>query len=175
MEKKIILIMVSLVVVAALVVAFVMVAAGGGLRKAGGFTELFDKLEYTGTGHVNQYLELPDSWDVDDKKSVSDVIVDMVYEKRTVSQTNVYITTFWFAYMGDKWSYPYEGSGTSFFVPIEGGWLYVHHGLFSLTVSSATNLSAHYGIGDVVTLETKLVINSNAMVAFGEWAVSDTL
>lgn len=177
MEKKIILIMVSLVVVAALVVAFVMVAAGGGLRSAGGFTDLYDKLEYTGSEQSDQHLTLPDSWDVGDKKKVSDVIVDMTYRKQTVSQTTVYITTLWFVYMGEKWSSPYASDGMSFYVPdmSTDGWLHVDHGLFSLTVSSATNISAHYDVGDVITMQATLSVNSNAMVAFGEWAVADVL
>ena len=177
MEKKIIAIMVSLVVVAALVVAFVMVAAGGGLRRAGGFTSLFDKLDYTGVANHDQRLELPAGWHSGDKKTVSDSIVDMTYYKRTISQTSVYITTLWFVYMGDKWSSPYEGAGTSFYVPIAGdsNWLHVDHGMFSITVSSATNLSAHYQIGDVISLESMLETNGNAMLAFGDWAVTNVI
>ncbi len=177
MEKKIVAIMVSLVVVAALVVAFVMVAAGGGLRRAGGFTALFDKLDYTGDANHDQRLQLPGSWHSGDKKTVSDSIVDMIYYKRTISQTSVYITTLWFVYMGDKWSNPYEGAGTSFYVPITGdsNWLHVDHGMFSITVSSATNLSAHYQIGDVISLESMLETNGNAMLAFGDWAVTNVI
>jgi hypothetical protein len=80
--------------------------------------------------------------------------------------------------MGDKWSDPYQGDGTSFYVPIAvqySSWLHVDHGLFSITVSSATNLSAQYSIGDVITVETMLETNSNAMLAFGDWAVADVI
>lgn len=177
MDKKIILIMVSLVVVAMIVVLFVLAAAGGGLRRAGGFTETFDKLAYTGSEVRGQHLELPSSWHEGDKKTVSDTIVDMTYRKQSVSQTTVYITTLWFVYMGTKWSNPYQSAGMLFYVPdtSSDGYFTVDHGLFSLTVSSATNLSAHYDIGDVITVDTMLVINSNAMVAFGEWAVADVL
>lgn len=178
MDKKIIAIMVTLVVVAALVVAFVVVAAGGGLRKAGGFTALFDDLKYTGDADHDQRLEMPSGWHSGDKKSVSDQIVDMTYDKRTISQTSVYITTLWFVYMGDKWS-DAQGEGTAFYVPISTtgyvSWLYIDHGLFSITVSSATNLSAHYSIGDVITVETMLETNSLAMLAFGDWAVADVI
>jgi hypothetical protein len=177
MEKKIIAIMVTLLVVAALVVAFVMVAAGGGLRRAGGFTALFDKLVYTGSETSDQHLSMPSGWHAGDKKTVSDTIVDLTYRKQTISQTTVYITTLWFVYMGNKWSSPYEGHGTSFYVPDTSfdGWFHVDHGLFSITVSSATNLSMHYQIGDVITVESMLTTNSYAMLAFGDWAVSDVL
>ncbi|MGQ9587548.1 MAG: hypothetical protein ACUVT7_04100 [Thermoplasmata archaeon] len=174
MDKKIIAIMVTLVVVAALVVAVVMVAAGG-IRRPGGFTDLFDKLEYNGTDTYDFDLSLPDSWDVGDKKTVSDIIVDMFFEKRTIGQTSVYITTMYFVYLGNKWNNPQEG--TSFNVPVDSGngWLHVDHGRFSITVSSATNLSAEYDVGDVITLETSLVQNSNTMLAFGDWVVANTL
>jgi len=177
MDKKIIAIMVTLVVVAALVVAFVVVAAGGGLRKAGGFTALFDQLEYTGDANHDQRLEMPSGWHSGDKKSVSDQIVDLTYRKTTVSQTSVYITTLWFVYVGDKWSDAYQGEGTTFYVPTTGygSWLHIDHGMFSITVSSATNLSAHYSIGDVITVDTMLETNSLAMLAFGDWAVSDLI
>ncbi len=177
MDKKIIAIMVTLVVVAALVVAFVVVAAGGGMRKAGGFTALFDKLDYTGDANHGQRLQMPAGWHSGDKKSVDDRIVDMTYRKTTVSQTSVYITTLWFVYMGDKWSDQYQGQGTTFYVPTTGfdNWLHIDHGLFAITVSSATNLSAHYSIGDVITVETMLETNSIAMLAFGDWAVADVI
>ncbi len=174
MDKKIIAIMVALLVVAALVVAVVMVAMGG-IRRSGGFTDLFDKLEYNGTDTYDFDLSLPDSWDVGDKKTVSDFIVDMYYEKRTIGQTSVYITTMYFMYLGNKWNNPEEG--TSFNVPDDSGdgWLNVDHGMFVITVSSATNLSAEYDVGDIITLETSLVQNSNTLLAFGDWVVSDTL
>jgi hypothetical protein len=178
MDKKILAIMVTLVLVAASVVAFVVVAAGGGLRKAGGFTALFDDLEYTGDADHDQRLQMPAGWHSGDKKSVSDQIVDMTYYKTTVSQTTVYTTTLWFVYIGDKWSDPYQGEGTSFYVPTAtqySSWLHINHGLFSITVSSATNLSARYSIGDVITLETMLETNNLAMLAFGDWAVADVL
>jgi hypothetical protein len=101
----------------------------------------------------------------------------MTYHKTTVSQTSVYITTLWFVYMGDKWSDAYQGEGTTFYVPTTGygSWLHIDHGMFSITVSSATNLSAHYSIGDVITVETMLETNRNAMLAFGDWAVADVI
>lgn len=177
MDKKIMAIMVTLVLVAALVVAFVVVAAGGGLRKAGGFTALFDDLEYTGDANHDQRLQMPSGWHTGDKKSVSDQIVDMTYYKRTISQTSVYITTLWFVYMGDKWSDSFQGEGTTFYVPSTGydSWLHIDHGLFSITVSSATNLSAQYSIGDVITVQTMLETNSIAMLAFGDWSVADVI
>jgi hypothetical protein len=177
MDKKIIMTMVLLLVVALVAVMVVLATAGGGIHRAGGFTELFDKLQYTGAEHEDQRLVLPESWNAGDKKSVSDSIVDMSYRKQTVSQTTVYITTLWFVYMGQKWSYPYQSDGMSFYVPDTSadGWFHVSHGLFSITVSSATNLSSRYDVGEVISVETMLVTNSNAMLAFGEWAVSDTL
>jgi hypothetical protein len=177
MERKILLIMATLVVVAVLVVAFVMVAAGGGLNRSGGFTALFDKFEYTGNETYEQDLQAPDNWNVNDKKVVSDTIVDMVYRKQTVSQTTVYITTLWFVYLGDKWANPYQGHGDTFNVPDNShdGWLEVNHGMFSIEVSSATNLSADYSIGDVITLENALERNSNSQIGFGDWSVRNVI
>jgi hypothetical protein len=177
MERKILVIMATLVVVAVLVVAFVMVAAGGGLRRSGGFTALFDKLEYTGNATVGQNLQVPESWHVNDKKVASDTIVDMTYRKQTVSQTAVYITTLWFVYLGTKWSNPYRGQGDSFNVPDNSndGWMPVSHGMFSIEVSSATNLSAHYTIGDVITLENALERNVNNQIGFGDWSVQNMM
>jgi hypothetical protein len=177
MDKKIIAIMVSLLVIAGVVVAFVVIAAGGGLRSAGGFTNLYDKLEYTSWATPgNQYLQLPESWDDGDEKKVSDVIVDMTYEKRVIAQTSVYITELWFVYLSDKWSAPFESDGSQFFVPVDWpsrSWLEVENGMFSITVSSATNLSAKYTIGDVITLQCELDTNINDMLAFGEWEFSE--
>jgi hypothetical protein len=174
MDKKILTIMVALLVVAVLVVAFVMIASGG-LRRAGGFTSLFDKMEYDGDATYRQQLVFPDSWDVGDKKEVSDTIVDMSFWKETHGSTSVYWTTMWFAYMGNQWNDPTRG--TMFYVPDDSsdGWMVVDHNIFSLTVSSATNLSAKYDIGDVVTLETVFVLNNNVVVAFGDWVVSSTI
>jgi len=180
MDKKIIAIMVSLLVIAGVVAAVVAVSTGGGLRSSGGFTKLFDKLSYTPLASPdNQYLELPSSWEVGDVKTVSDVIVDLTYTKEVRYQTTVYYTHLWFIYLGDKWNVPYEGDGSRFFVPIEvqGGsdWLQVTHGQFSVVVSSATNLSAKYDVGDTITLESELKVNSNSMLAFGEWKYSGSL
>lgn len=171
MERKILLIMATLVVVAVLVVAFVMVASGGGIRGSGGFTSLIDDMEYNGNATSGQHLQMPDSWHVNDKKVVSDTIIDMTYYKQTVGQTSVYLTTIWFVYHGTKWAHPYQGHGDSFYLPdnSQDGWLTVEHGMFSLTVSSATNLSAHHDIGDVITLEVVFERNSNNQVAFGNW------
>lgn len=177
MERRILGIMVTLVVVAAVVVAFVMMAAGGGWRSAGGFTDLFDDLTYTGDATTNQMLSLPSHWRQGDKKVVSDVITDMVYRKQTVSQTTVYITTMYFVYLGDKWSNPYMGLGQNFYVPVTYGnyWLHVEHGQFAITVSSATNISADYGIGDVITVESVLKLNGIGQLAFDTWTVKGVL
>ena len=180
MDKKIIAIMVSLLVIAGVVAAVVAISTGGGLRSSGGFTKLYDKLSYTSWASPdNQYLELPSSWESGDVQKVSDVIVDLTYEKTVLHQTSVYLTHLWFVYLGDKWSVPFEGDGSRFYVPVEipGGsdWLQVNHGLFSITVSSATNLSAKYTIGDKITLQSELVVNGNAMLAFGEWTYSESL
>jgi len=170
MEKKILLIMVSLVVVAALVVAFVMIASGG-MGRAGGFTKLFDKLVDPDEQTYGQRLELPDSWSVGDVKRVSDSIVDMYYDE----EDHGYTTVMWFAYQGNKWNDP--DRGTYFHVPdtSSDGWLDVTHGLFSITVWSATNLSAKYNIGDVITLESELDTNSYVMLAFDNWHVAGEL
>jgi len=174
MEKKIILIMGSLLVVAALVVLVVMVASGG-LRSAGGFTALFNKLNNASDEEYSQELALPSSWKEGDKKTVSDQIMDMSYYRQTVQQTSVYVTTLWFVYHGDKWNDP--SRGTTFNVPDDShdGWLNVNHGLFSITVSSATNLSHDYNIGDIITLESHLTINVHVQLAFGDWSVANIL
>ncbi len=173
MEKRILAIMVTLVVVAALVVGFVMIAAGGGIRLGGGgFTDLFNDLEYDGNATTNQQLSIPDDW-AGDTKAVKDVIVDMTYRTQSVSQTTVFITTLYFVYLGGEWNEPYLGSGQDFYVPVTYGslWLHVENGQFSITVSSATNLSAEYSIGDTITLETQVETNGNAMLAFDTWTV----
>lgn len=181
MEKKIIGIMLSLVVVAIVVVAIVMVAAGG-FKKGGGFTKLFDSLEYSGNQTYNQELEIPEDWEVGDVKRVSDTIVDMYHYRTTVQQTNVYITTLYFVYVGDEWSDSEDG--TRFMVPSANThdvatWITVSHGLFSLQVSSATNLSAAYDIGDVIELETTIMIadddSPDGVKSFGLWAVANTV
>jgi hypothetical protein len=171
MDKKILMIMSALVVVALLVVAFVLVASGG-LQRAGGFTTLFDKLTYDGDQTHGQHLEIPASWHVGDKKTVSDSIVDMSYTVGTIGSTSVYITTLWFNYMGNKWNDPKQG--TLFYVPSSDGWITVNHGEFSLRVSSATNLSAKFDIGDVITLDALLESNGDVVV-FGEFHVSGTI
>jgi len=168
MEKKILVIMVSLVVVAALVVAFVMIASGG-LARAGGFTKLFDKLVNDDDSKYNQRLNLPDSWDVGDIKTVSDTIVDMKYEE----DDRGYLTTLWFVYKGDKWNNPDQG--TQFRVPdkSDDAWIVVSHGLFSIDVWSTTNLSAKYDIGDTITVENELVTNAYNYLAFDEeWSLT---
>jgi len=182
MDKKIIAIMVSLLVIAGVVAAVVAVASSGGLQSSGGFTKLYDKLD-AGVAPDEEYLQLPSSWDSGDVKKVSEVIVDMVYEKRTIQQTSVYITQFWFVYLGEKWSDQFEGEGSDFYVPVTwgSGWLHVDHGLFSVTVSSATNLSHEYTNGDVITLESTLESVNRVTpegyiyqgLAFGEWTYSE--
>jgi hypothetical protein len=167
MEKKILMIMVSLVVVAVLVVAFVMIASGG-LARAGGFTKLFDRLVNDEDTTYNQRLKLPDSWDVGDVKTVSDTILDMRYDE----EDRGYMTTIWFAYTGDEWNDPEQG--TQFRVPDRSGdaWIVVSHGLFSIDVWSTTNISAKYDIGDTITIECELVTNAYNYLAFDEeWAL----
>jgi hypothetical protein len=175
MEKKIIAIMVTLVVVAAVVVAFVMIAAGG-FTRSGGFSKLFDELEYDGDLTHHQTLEIPEGWYANDVKTVSDTIVDMAYTEQTNWQTTVYLTTLYFMYVGDQWTDP--SYGTYFYVPVDDhdGIMAVSHGLFSLTVSSATNISAEYDIGDVIKLRTTIVLlDDMETLAFGTWSVADTL
>ncbi len=177
MDRKIIGVMVTLVVVAVIVVAFVVFAAGGGIRsRAGGFTSMFDDLQNPGQGTFEQNLALPTDWHVNQVKKVSDTIVDLSYTKQTVAQTTVYVTTLHFVYLGDLWNDPFNG-GTNFNVPDNSfdGWMSVDHGLFRITVSSATNLSAHYQPGDVINLEVVLLTNVNSQLAFGEWSVVDTI
>jgi hypothetical protein len=176
MDKKILAIMVTLVVVAALVVAVVMIAAGG-FGRAGGFTTLFDKLENNDNDEYNMDLTLPTSWDAGDKMKVTDVIVDMTYDKVVFGSTWVYQTTLYFVYVGEKWHNDTEG--TSFNVPVSlaGGiyWLHVRSGAFHLSVSSATDLSAKYDIGDSITLETTIAMNGLGMLSFSDWNVANTL
>ena len=177
MEKKIIAIMVALVVVAMVVVAAVTIGIGAGGRQAGGFTGLFDKLSNSDVNATyGQHLNLPSNWKDGDKKTVSDTVIDMWYERTTVGQTHVYMTHLMFAYLGEKWNNPKQG--TLFFVPqdIPGdSWLDVRHGQFQIDVSSATNITAKYNIGDTITLTTMLSVNGNALLAFGEWQVADTI
>jgi hypothetical protein len=177
MDRKIIAVMVTLVVVAALVVAFVMIAAGGMRGNAGGFTDLFDDLQNPEGETHDQQLALPSNWAVNEVKTVSDVIVDLTYYEQTVAQTKVYVTTLYFAYMGEKWTNPVEG-GANFYVPDDSfdGWLEVDHGLFHITVSSATNLSEDFHPGEVIELKVSLVSNdANQQLAFGVWTVADTI
>lgn len=176
MERKIVGIMLALVVVAIVIVGVVAIAAQG-TKKSGGFSKLFDELEYSGDLTYRQELEIPSDWHADDVKKVSDMIVDMHYYRHTVATTTVYVTTLYFIYVGDEWNSPAEG--TRFYVPVEWNdgfldWIHVNHGLFSIQVSSATNLSAAYDIGDVIELQTTIV-DADGTLAFGEWAVADTL
>lgn len=177
MEKKIIGIMLTLVVVAVVVMAAVLIAAGG-LKRGGGFSALFDSLEYDGELTYGQDLSIPDTWEAGDVRTVSDRIVDMYYYKHTYASTTVYITTLYFVYIGDEWADP--TLGTRFYVPTADadedlGWLQVHHGAFSIQVSSATNLSASYGIGDIIDIDTTIIETDDGPLAFGEWAVSATI
>jgi hypothetical protein len=177
MEKKIIGIMVALVVVAVVVVAAVTIGIGAGGQRAGGFTALFDKLNNSDVNKTHdQQLRLPTSWSAGDTKKVSDTIIDMWYDRTTVGQTHVYTTYLRFAYLGEKWNDP--KSGTDFSVPqdISGhSLLYVQHGVFQISVSSATNITAKYSIGDTITLTTMLSTISSGLLAFGEWQVVDTI
>ena len=176
MDKKIVGIMLALVAVAIAIVVVVAVASVG-FKRSGGFTNLFDDLEYSGDLTYRQELEIPDGWEAGDVKGVSDMIVDLHYYRQTISMTTVYITTLYFVYLGEKWNSPAEG--TRFYVPIEYNegsldWIHVNHGLFSIHVSSATNLSAAYSIGDVIELETT-VVDAGGTLAFGEWQVANTV
>jgi len=178
MEKKILALMIALLVLAAVVASVALAlggGGGGGLSSSGGFTALFDDLDNMGNETWRAYLEAPDNWDNGDDVKVTDVIVDMFYERVQVGNTYVYTTTLYFAYTGDKWNDPTEG--TYFYVPVDrgDGWLRVNHGTFSIEVSSATNLSEEYKPGDRITLETNLVLNDNVMLSFGVWVVENTL
>ena len=177
MEKKIIAIMVALVVVALVVVAAVTVGVGAGGRHAGGFTALFDKLTNSDVNDTHdQNLNLPTNWREGDSKTVSDTIVDMWYERQTVGQTHVYMTHLMFAYLGEKWNNP--KLGTEFNVPQDiqwSPWLVVSHGQFRIDVSSATNITAKYNVGDTITLTAMLSVNGIALLSFGEWQVADTI
>ncbi len=178
MEKKIIAIMVALVVVALVVVAAITIGAGVGGAKAGGFTSTFDRLVKSDVNQTyNMYLHLPTNWQEGDKKTVSDTIVDMWYSRQAVGQTYVYMTHLVFVYLGEKWNNPTHG--TSFYVPQDipfaSSWMHVDHGVIEIEVSSATNLTAKYDIGDTITLTAMLSVNSNALLAFGEWQVANTI
>ncbi|UCE91176.1 MAG: hypothetical protein JSV90_07080 [Methanobacteriota archaeon] len=175
MDRKIIGIMLALVVVAIVVVGVVAVATVG-MKKSGGFSKLFDDLEYSGDLTYRQELEIPDDWNPGDVKRVSDTIVDMHYYVHSVPMT-VYVTTLYFVYLGEEWNSPAEG--TRFYVPVEWSlgeldWIQVNHGVFSIQVSSATNLSAAYDVGDVIKLQTTIV-DAAGTLAFGEWQIADTL
>jgi hypothetical protein len=173
MERKILTIMVALMVVAAIVVAFVMIAAGG-VRTAGGFTRLFDDLENPNpTVTFHQYLELPDDWSINDVKTVSDTIVDMYLDyTTTVGSSTIYVHVIYFVCISDKWTDAEQG--TSFFVPssmLHSGYIQVDHGRFSLSVSSVSNLSEDYTIGDVIELDTVLADNLGVL-SFGSWSLA---
>ncbi len=173
MEKKILTIMVALMVVAAIVVAFIMIAAGGA-RTAGGFTRLFDDLENPNpTVTFHQYLELPEDWNINDVKTVSDTIVDMYLDyTTTVGSTTIYVHVIYFVCISDKWTDAEQG--TSFYVPtstLHSGFLLVDHGRFSLSVSSSSNLSEDYSIGDVIELDTVLTDNLGEL-SFGSWSLA---
>ena len=177
MEKKIIGIMLTLVVVAILVMAIVLVAAGG-FKRGGGFSDLFDELEYDGELTYYQDLSIPEDWEAGDVKTVSDRIVDMSYDRHQYATTTVYITTLFFVYVGDKWADPSEG--VRFYVPIADAdddlqYMQVNHGMFSIQVSSATNLSASYDIGDIIDIDMKIIETNEGPLALGEWAVSHTI
>lgn len=174
MDKKILAMFATLVVVAVLVFAVVMVSAGG-FGRAKGFTNLFDKLENNTDDGYNMRLSLPTDWDAGDSMKVSDVIVDMTYEKSPFGTSWMYYTTLYFAYIGEKWHNDTEG--TAFYVPVNspGFWLHIQSGMFHISVTSATDLSARYDIGDSITLETTLANNGNSMLSFSDWRVANTL
>ncbi len=172
MDKKILAIMVALVVIAAVVVVGVTLAASGGIStgKAGGFTDLFNDLQKSDPNQTyNMELKLPSSWHQGDKKTLSDRIVDMSFSRNPT--THIYTTNLWFVYTGDKWSNP--SLGTAFQVPQESGTLHVSHGEFAITVFTATNLSAEFDNGDVISLTSTLTMHDGELV-FGDWAVPNT-
>lgn len=174
MDRKIIGVMLTLVAVLIVVMVVVLVSVGGGLSaRSGGFTKLFDQLVNTDSATYDQDLALPTSWRVGDVKSASDTIVDMYYDHVTLGSVTVYETHLYFAYQGVKWND--AARGTSFTVPQNITDLHVSHGLFHITVSSATNLAEKYQIGDVIQLENKLVVSSTGAVIFGTWVVANTL
>lgn len=177
MEKKILTIMVALIVVAAIVVAFVMIAAGG-MKTAGGFTSLFNKLENT-TPSVTYgvYLEFPDGWEEQDKVTVSDTIVDIDPRSEDVTGgVTVYTVRLYFIYIDDKWADP--ASGSLFYVPSDedhrDGYITVSHGLFWIDVSSPENIAVEYDIGDVIELKTVLLANQDNgnTLSFGSWLLA---
>jgi len=170
MDRKILAVMLTLVIVAVLVVAVVLVAAGGFGGRAGGFTTLFDKLENPGQESHNQQLVLPTSWSNGDDVDVSDQIVDMYFEK-IEGELPYYRTTLYFAYHGEKWNDPQEG--TTFYVPTSGGLMAVNHGLFHITVITGANISESFHVGDVISLNCKVVLVGMTL-AFGEWTVQGT-
>ncbi len=177
MEKKILTIMVALIVVAAIVVAFVMIAAGG-MKTAGGFTSLFNKLENPNPSVTyGEYLEFPDDWEALDIVTVSDTIVDIDPRDEDITGgVTVYTVRLYFVYIDDKWSDPEEGS--LFYVPTtehSSGYFSVNHGLFWLDVSSPENIAATYDIGDVIELKTALVVNedNSNTLSFGSWVLTE--
>ncbi len=174
MEKKILTIMAVLIVVAAIVVAFVMVAAGG-VRTAGGFTRLFNDLENeTPSVTYGQYLSLPDDWNEQDSKTVSDTIVDMVpLREEVIGGITIHTVRLYFVYIDDKWAD--DESGVGFYVPStedgSSGYIYVSHGMFHIDVSSSENIVEDYNIGDVITLKTVLELNedNDGELSFSSW------
>ena len=177
MEKKILTIMVALIVVAAIVVAFVMIAAGG-MKTAGGFTSLFNKLENpTPSVTYGEYLEFPDDWEEQDRVTVSDTIIDMDPRgEEAPGGVTVYTVRLYFVYIDDKWANP--ESGSLFYVPSaedhRDGYITVSHGLFWVDVSSTENIAAQYDIGDVIELKTVLEINedNSNTLSFGTWLLA---
>jgi hypothetical protein len=177
MEKKILTIMVALIVVAAIVVAFVMIAAGG-MKTAGGFTNLYNDLENPNPSVTyGMYLEFPDDWEEQDSVVVSDTIVDMDPRgEELIGGVTVYTVRLYFVYIDDKWSDPEDGS--LFYVPTvehSSGYITVNHGQFWLDVSSPENIAAQYDIGDVIELKTVLEVNedNSNTLSFGSWLLSD--
>jgi len=143
--------------------------ASGGIAGTGGFTKMFNRLVDKDSTTYNQRLALPDSWDVGDVKKVSDTIVDITYHEEDYG----FRTTLWFSYHGDKWNDPTRGS--VFHVPdtSSDGWLDVSHGLFNIEVRSVTNISAHYDVGDTITVQSTLTTNAYVALAFDdEWHLS---
>jgi hypothetical protein len=177
MEKKILMIMVSLMVVAIVVVATVMIATGGA-RSTGGFTKLLNSLENdTPSVTYGQYLSMPSDWELGDRKTVSDTIVDMDPRSEWYEGgITIYTVRLYFMYIDDKWAD--DEAGVMFYVPStehHDGWMQVSHGMFWLDVSSPDNISDIYNIGDTIELWTDLEINdaNDGELSFSEWLLGD--
>jgi hypothetical protein len=124
----------------------------------------------------DQYLTFPSDWEEQDQKVVSDTIVDMDPRSvETLGGVTVYTVRLYFVYQDDKWADP--ESGILFNVPSDEhheGWLQVNHGMFWVDVSSPENVGENYDIGDVIELQTVLVVSDESgELSFGSWLLAD--